>query len=307
MGSDTVLQTRDLELVRAIARSGGVTSAAPALHLTQSAVSHHLRDLEGRLGVSLFDRVSRRMVLTDAGRELVAVADRVLPDLSRAERAIRALAGRRTRALRISVQCVTAYHWLPRITVGLGRAHPDVDLQIAVEATDDPRRAVAEDRIEVAMCQPGPAVRGVVSIPLFDDEIVGILAEDHPLAGRPHLVGDDLLGETLLAHVGPEDSGPFRRAVVPAGGPFPAVRHVPLTEAILGLARAHQGIGVLARWSLSDQATDQLVVRPFGPRGLRRSWVLLHRGSAGIADVVPTLVALIRSTAPAGSATPPRG
>ena len=75
------LELRDLRLVLAIARRGGLGPAARHLHLTQSALSHHLRALEDRLGVSVFDRVGRGLVVIARGARLVELADRLLPEV----------------------------------------------------------------------------------------------------------------------------------------------------------------------------------------------------------------------------------
>src|SRR4051812_4991427 len=81
----TSLETRDLRLVRAIAEAGGATQAARLLHLTQSAVSPQLGGVERRLGVTLFERVGRRLLIPPRGERLVALAQEILPPLARAE------------------------------------------------------------------------------------------------------------------------------------------------------------------------------------------------------------------------------
>src|SRR5688500_4386479 len=111
MGQGSMLETRDLQLVSAIVHHGGVTAAARRLHLTQSAVSHHLRELEDRLGVPLFERAHRKMAPTEAGRGLLELAERVLPELKRTEQKIRQLGRAPRRILRLAISCSTAYHW----------------------------------------------------------------------------------------------------------------------------------------------------------------------------------------------------
>ena len=83
------LDSRHLRLVAEIARAESVTRAADRLHVTQSAVSHQLRDIETRLGTPLFVRSGRRMLPTAAGKHMVEAAARVLADIARAEAAVR--------------------------------------------------------------------------------------------------------------------------------------------------------------------------------------------------------------------------
>ena len=85
------LEVRHLQLVAAVADVGSLTRAGDRLHLTQSALSHQLRDIESRLGAALFLRVGKRLVLTPAGERLLESARDVLDRLRQAEDAIRQL------------------------------------------------------------------------------------------------------------------------------------------------------------------------------------------------------------------------
>jgi LysR family transcriptional regulator for metE and metH len=301
---DSVLEARDLRLVSAIIDHGGVTAAARALHVTQSAASHQLRDLEDRLAARLFERRSRRMVPTEAGRALAEAAARVLPELVRAEREVRQLGAAPRRTLAMAVACSTAYHWLPGVIDALAARHPDVELKIAVEATSDPLGALLDDRLDLAVCHPVGEVRGAVLEPLFEDEIVAVLAPTHPLAARPWLCRGDLASETLLAHVvtGP-DAEAVRRAMFDAQV-NPVLRQVPLTDALLELVRAGQGVGIVPRWGLTERAVVGLAVRPLGEGGLWRQWAAYVRPAGPVREAVESLTALLRA---ARAARPPGG
>ena len=96
------LEVRHLELVSAVADVGSLTRAGDRLHLTQSALSHQLRDIESRLGTALFLRVGKRLVLTPAGERLLSSARDVLDRLQRTERDIRDMGRERAGLLRIT-------------------------------------------------------------------------------------------------------------------------------------------------------------------------------------------------------------
>jgi LysR family transcriptional regulator for metE and metH len=293
-----VLETRDLLLVSTIVQQGGVTAAARRLHLTQSAVSHHLRDLEERLGVQLFVRAHRKMCPTEAGHKLLAVAEQVLPELARGERQVRSLGRSPRRVFRLTISCSTAYHWLPRLLGELEASHPEVELRIVVEAGSGPVEALLDDKLDLAICHPAGSVRGAECSTLFEDEVVGVLSSEHPLSDRDPLLGHDLVGEILLTHVVDKRAQEsFVRTLFPDGGPYPTPRVVPSTEAILELARAGQGVGVLPRWALSERACVGLLVRGLGPRGMWRSWVAYHRAAGPVSDLVPTVLSLLRASA----------
>src|SRR5436190_15692303 len=99
------LEIRHLRLVAAVADCGSLTRAADRLHLTQSALSHQLRDIESRLGAPLFVRLSRRMALTPEGDRILASARRVLDELRRAEDDVRGMSDAGRGVLRLCTQC----------------------------------------------------------------------------------------------------------------------------------------------------------------------------------------------------------
>src|SRR6185295_11808671 len=132
------LEIRHLQLVSAVADLGSLTRAGDRLHLTQSALSHQLRDIEGRLGAPLFHRRGKRLVLTPAGEHLLQSARDVLERLRQTENAIRHLGAERRSVLRITTECTTCYHWLPPLLTEYRRRFPSVEVRIAVEATPRP-------------------------------------------------------------------------------------------------------------------------------------------------------------------------
>jgi LysR family transcriptional regulator for metE and metH len=109
------IEVRHLRLIQSIAEEGSVTNAGKRLYLSQSALSHQLRDVEEKLGVSLFTRLNKRMILTPAGERLLGAARKILDELKRVEEDIEHIALDREGSLRISTECYTCYHWLPSI------------------------------------------------------------------------------------------------------------------------------------------------------------------------------------------------
>src|SRR5688500_4694546 len=145
------LEIRHLRMVEMIAREGGVTAASEKLFVTQSALSHQLREIEDRLGTSLFLRRKRKLNLTDAGRRILKSAHSILNELTAAEQDVRRLAEGKEGILRISTQCNTCYHWLPALIQEFQKRHPGVEVQINVEATRDPYGALWKGELDLAL------------------------------------------------------------------------------------------------------------------------------------------------------------
>ena len=136
------LEIRHLRLVAAVAGVGSLTRAGDRLHLTQSALSHQLRDIESRLGAALFLRVGKRLVLTR--RRAAARLGPRRPRTAGPDRARHPRDGRdRAGGLRITTECYTCYHWLPPLLLRYRRTFPKVEVRIDVDATGPPGREAA--------------------------------------------------------------------------------------------------------------------------------------------------------------------
>ena len=267
------LEIRHLRLIEAIAEEGGLTRAGDRLHLTQSALSHQLKDIEERLGAPLFLRLKRRMVPTAAGELLLASARSVLTEVRTIEESIRRQARRGEGLIRIAVECYTCYHWLPALLAPFHRRFPRVEVRIAAEETRRPVAALLEGRLDMALVSPPPRDPRLRLRALFEDEMVVVLPPAHPLASRAAVLPRDLEGENLYLYSSPEESTVMRRVLLPAGVRPRRITQVMLTEAILELIRAGQGVSVLSSWSVAPfVSSGRLVVRPLTSRGLRRRW-----------------------------------
>ena len=267
------LELRHLKLVQAVNTHGSLTRAGTELHLTQSALSHQLRDIEGRLGSSLFLRVGKRMLLTPAGEHLLRSADDVLATIERTEEAIRHLAGAGAGVLRISTECYTCYHWLPSLLKAYRHAHPRVEIQVVAAATARPLPYLLDGRLDVAIVSDPVRDRRLVARRLFETEMVVIVEPRHPLATRPYVRVEDFARETLLIYPPKEESTVYREVLVPAGVRPAELQQIQLTEAIIELVKAGLGIAVLARWAVAPYVkAGALRAVPLTRRGFRRVW-----------------------------------
>ena len=283
------LEIRHLRMVDMIAREGGMTAASAKLYVTQSALSHQLREIEDKLGTRLFLRMNRKMILTEAGRRILVSAQSVLKELSFAEQDVRRLADGRQGVLRMSTQCNTCYHWLPRIIREFQKDYPAVDVQINVDATRDPYTALAKGELDLALFFSLPSRKGLHVYSLFNDEARAILHPDHPLASRKFLTAKDFADQTLIMYMTPpEQTVLFRKLLAPAGVMPAKVLKVMLTEAILEMVKADLGIAVMSRWITAPYVQSKAVraVR-VTPKGLVRKWVA---ATLAHSDTVPEYI-----------------
>ena len=189
----------------AAARLLSFTRAGEELHLTQSAVSRQIQELEEQLGVPLFHRRHRTLALTDAGQQLFPAAAQVLATMRTATDRLRALSGRRV--LSVTTMASFAALWLVPRLAGFARDHPGVDVRIATE----PRMQDLErEGLDVAIRYCTAALAGAQAVRLFGERVFPVcsprLASDRK---RPLHEPADLRHHVLLQFDDPEGNAPW--------------------------------------------------------------------------------------------------
>jgi LysR family transcriptional regulator for metE and metH len=285
------LEVRHLRLVRAIADHGSVTRAAGQLHLSQSAVSHQLLDLERDLEARLFDRVGKRMVPTTAGARLIAAARKLLGELADVERDIAAHRADTKVPLRITTSCFTSYHWLPAALAHFGDNHKGVELDIVLEATRRAIPALVADEVDLAIVTNPPRDDTWAKVELVASELVALASPSHPVAARRRrgslpwgaLHDCDILVYDIQDHDLARLDEAIRESYRGEHGhrlatPI-AVRKIPLTQALVELARTGRGVGVVDRWTVAAHLGRDLVALPMHPRASRTFHAVWRRAN----------------------------
>jgi LysR family transcriptional regulator for metE and metH len=262
-----------LQLIQTLVEEHTLTRTAQRLHLTQSALSHQLRNLEESLGIEIFHRLGKRMQLTQAGERLLRTAQTVLTELQSVEEDIRKLTEGRTGAIRFSTECYTCYHWLPPLIERYRRHFPQIDVQIVAEATQRPGQALLDGRLDLAIMHNPEQNDRMQYHPLFQDELVAIVPPDHPFAERKTLQPADFADQHIILY-STENNSFLHTFLYPAGVHPKRLSEVPLTEAIIGLVKSGLGVSVLAQWAVApDVATGTIAAIPLTDQGFHRQWI----------------------------------
>src|SRR3954467_15808828 len=213
-----MLERLHLSIIREVERLGSLTAAAAELHLTQSALSHSMRKLEGQLGIDVWLRTGRSLQLTQAGEYLLAVANRVLPQLGLAESRLRQFAQGERGTLRIGMECHPCYQWLLKGVEPYLQAFPDVDLDVKQRFQFGGIGALFGHEIDM-LVTPDPLRRkGLHFEPVFDYEQVLVVAKSHAFAGRAYVTPAELEQETLITYpVELERLDVYSQFLLPAG------------------------------------------------------------------------------------------
>jgi len=270
-----MLEIRHLETLLAIRDGGSLFEAAERLHVTQSALSHQLRDLETRLGVLLLNRRTRPARLTTAGLRVVALAEDVLPRVRATERELQRLAAGRTGRLHLAIDCHSCFQWLMPALDAFRQQWPDVALDLSAAFSFAPLPALVRGDLDLVVTSDPQPLEAVHYEPLFSYEMVLAVSSDNPLAGWRHVDPHQLADQVLITYpVDQQRLDVYSKFLDPAGAQPESVRTAELTPVLVQLVASNRGVAALPSWALTEYlAQGWLRSCRLGPHGV---WSTLY-------------------------------
>ncbi len=270
-----MIELRHLKTLVALRDTGSLVEAAESLFLTQSALSHQLKDLEDRLECSLFVRKTKPPRFTSAGRRLLNLADEVLPMVRNAERDIARLAGGETGRLHICIECHSCFQWLIPCLDRYRGDWPEVELDLSGGFSFAPLPALVRGDLDLVITSDPVDLPDIRYVPLFTYEAMLGLSKDHRLANRDMILPDDLEQEMLITYPVERDRlDVFTRFLDPLDIEPASVRTAELTPMIIQLVASGRGVTCLPNWALTEYLEQQTIIaKKLGESGL---WCTLY-------------------------------
>lgn len=254
------MELRHIRYFVAVAEELHFRRAAERLNVSQPPLSQQIRQLEEELGVALFHRNRRGVSLTPAGRRFLPRARRILSDVD-----IALLLTKRDSAQTFTVGFVSsATSLMAPILRNFRGAHPDIDLRLVEGSTSQQGDMLRSGEIDVGFLRPPVPGRGVNTEILVQERLALILADDHPLAGRPHLKLADMARERFVLFPRPLGPGLFDSIIVACrkAGFSPEIDQIGDSMlTILGLVAAGQGVSLVPS-SLKREASGVVFHQP---------------------------------------------
>ncbi|HAM74247.1 MAG TPA: LysR family transcriptional regulator [Alcanivorax sp.] len=255
-----MLELRHLATLQAIDEAGSLVEAAERLHVTQSALSHQLKDLEHRLGGALIVRRTRPIRFTTAGDRVLALARQVLPQVRRTETELRRLAAGQSGRLHIAIECHSCFQWLMPALDRFREAWPEVELDLSAAFSFTPQAALVRGDLDMVITSDPVDNDAVRYLPLFRYELVLAVARQSPLAAGRAVAPQTLAEETLITYpVEHERLDVFTAFLDPAGVAPAALRTAELTPMMVQLVAAGRGVAALPNWALTEYLDLDLV------------------------------------------------
>jgi len=188
---------RQLRAFAAVARHHSFVRAAAELHLTPSAISLQIKELEQAVGLSLFGRSGRAAALTRAGELLLVDVSRALLALKDADDTLSRLRGAETGVVAVGIVS-NANYFMPRLLARFHAAHPNVELRVSVGNREQLVRQLGSREIDLGIMGEPPADLGCRCDPLAPQPFGIVAAPEHPLAQEPCVLGSALSGHAFL-------------------------------------------------------------------------------------------------------------
>src|SRR6516225_6337971 len=256
-----MLERIHLSIVLQVEKQGSLTAAAGVLNLTQSALSHSMKKLEQQLGTDVWLREGRSLRLTQAGQYLLAVANRVLPQLDLAEERLRQFAQGERGTLRIGMECHPCYQWLLKVVSPYLAAWPDVEVDVKQKFQFGGIGALFGYEIDL-LVTPDPLYKpGLHFEPVFDYEQVLVVGRDHPLADAAYVKPQQLSREVLITYPVPtERLDIYNMFLLPAGAAPKKHKTIETTDIMLQMVASGRGVAALPRWLVEEYAEKLDVV-----------------------------------------------
>lgn len=281
-----------LMIFKAIAETGSITAASQQLHISQPALSRELRVFEARLGVTLYERHARGMHLTEPGRLLLGYAERLFALEAEASAAMRAVAEARSGRLVIAASNTIGTYVLPPVLAAFRRDYAEAELSLFVDNTQHVAEGVADMRFMLGFIE-GPLHTPGLSARVFrQDEILPVVAADHPLTSQASLELASLRGETLLLREAGSGTREFiDRLRAEHGLAAAPMMEFSNTEALKQAAIHGGGIAWLPRIAIADElARDVLVPLSLAVLNVKRELSIVQREGAYMPPIAQALV-----------------
>ncbi|GHC53324.1 LysR family transcriptional regulator [Alcaligenes pakistanensis] len=295
-----MLERIHLAIVQQVDKQGSLTAAAGMLHVTQSALSHTMRKLEQQLGTEIWRREGRNLQLTQAGQYLLAVANRVLPQLDLAEERLGQFAQGERGSLRIGMECHPCYQWLLKIVSPYLSAWPDVDVDVKQKFQFGGIGALFGYEIDL-LVTPDPLYKpGLKFEPVFDYEQVLVVNKDHRLATVDYARPQDIDREVLISYpVDIDRLDIYNQFLLPAGIAPRRHKAIETTDIMMQMVASGRGVAALPRWLVEEYA-EKLDVVPvkLGKHGIAKQIFLGMRETEAVIDYLQAFMELARGSGP---------
>lgn len=271
---------RQLQVFEKVANHLNYSRAAEELYLSQPAVSMQIKQLEGHIGLPLFEQMGKKVFLTEAGRELFHYARTIAQQLAEMEAVFGEMKGLEQGKLTLSV-VNTANYFTPQLLAKFCQRHPNINVILQVANRDAVLKQLADNSTDLAIMGQPPDGKDLSAESFLDNPLVVIAAPNHPLAKLKRVKFARLAEEAFLSR---EQGSGTRSAMERVFAQHKIQPHISMemetNEAIKQAVQAGMGLGILSLHSIElELETKRLAMLNVEHFPLLRHWFVAHRSN----------------------------
>ena len=271
------MELKYFRLIKTIVEEGSLANSSERLFLTQSALSHQLRELENRLGFKVFNRTRNKWELTQEGSELYKLANNLFSTIDKSFATIKHMKEGSKGSIKLSAECQSFFHSIPSFIQKMGILYPEIDINVTLGITHQTISQVLSGEIDIAIVTSNPASEKLESIKVFEDEIFAVMHKENRLNDLDYLEASNFSDMHLLINSFPLESVAVYEQFLKPNKIHPTkISAIPFTEITLSMIEANMGIMCAPKWQLkSFIISENIVFKRLGKNGLKRNHYLV--------------------------------
>lgn len=271
---------RQLQIFSIAATHLSFARAAEHLHLTHAAVSLQIKQLEEVAGIEFFERIGKRVFLTEAGELMLGYARQILQALKEADESLSAIKGLKGGRLAVAVTS-TAEYFAPGLLAAFRKAQPDVRIRLLIDNRDTVGRLLAQNEVDLAIMGRPPAELDAEAAAFAPHPLVVVGAADHPFARRDRITVEELAAETLIVReVGSGTRSALESFFAEHGVTLRVGMEMGSNEAIKQAVVAGLGVALISRHTLGlELSAGRLALLQVEGTPVMRRWHLVRHRS----------------------------
>lgn len=289
-----MIELRHLRTIVALKESGSLAGAAKKRFVTQSALSHQIKELETRINSTIFVRKSKPLSFTQEGTRLLTLAEEILPKVIETEIDLKNGLNDEAGDLFVGIECHSCFRWLMPVIEAFNSNFPHTNLELSSRHLFDSLAALKQGELDVVLTSDPIPDKDIAYQHLFDFEVKLLVATDHPLAQQDYVLPSELRSQSLITYPVPlERLDIYRHFLEPAGIPVSKQIRCDLTSMLLQRIACKDGVAALPSWSINEAHGLSLTTLKLGQEGLKRPLFGAYRHRSSNAQLAQQWLGLV--------------
>lgn len=273
------MELKHYRLIKTITEEGNIANSSSKLFLTQSALSHQLRELEKKLGFKVFNRSRNKWQLTNQGEKLYVMAKEIFQVVESGFKEIHTINQNIKNTIRVGTNCYFYYKGLIQTVNKIIDSCPFIDIDLSLDEEVNLSQKTLSKELDISITSDKITHQQLHFTELFKDEILAFVHKKNPLAQKEFLEASDFEDLHLTIHSFPLDSvSVYKHFLKPNGIEPKKVTAIPLTQASIEIVNANMGIFCVPEWLLKPfNLPPNIIPKKISKDGLVRSNYLVCR------------------------------